>query len=205
MTGERGAENAGTLRLEAVAGNATGFSFEVEDRLVIGRNSDGPGRLADDPEISRHHAEIVRAPSGEFVINDLSSTNGTFVNGTRLTAAAVLGIGDQIEVGGTKLAVRSAPVIIPAPPVDVDVRAATLIGDAPATLRHSAVHAAPAAEPQPVAPAAEPEPVVGAEPLVLSLTVDFAHEAAELSVQGRGEPIRLVLVDGEWRPADGGP
>jgi pSer/pThr/pTyr-binding forkhead associated (FHA) protein len=223
MTGERGAENSGNLRLEAVAGNATGFSFEVEDRLVIGRNSEGPGRLADDPELSRHHAEIVRAPSGEFTIKDLSSTNGTFVNGTRLTVAAVLGVGDEIAVGGTKIAVRFAPVIAPPATADVDVRAATLIGDAPATLRQSAVHAdpgsepqpvapgaepqplAPAAEPQPVAPAAEPQPVVGREPLVLSLTVDFEQEAAELSVQGRGEPIRLVLVDGEWRPANGDP
>ena len=145
MTGERGAENVGNLRLEAVAGNATGFSFEVEDRLVIGRSSEGPGRLADDPELSRHHAEIVRAPGGEFTIKDLSSTNGSFVNGGRLTATAVLAVGDEIEVGGTRLAVRSAPVIAPPATADVDVRAATVIGDAPATLRHSAEHVRPGA------------------------------------------------------------
>src|SRR5205807_2675050 len=53
------------LRLEVQAGRARGFSLVVDERLVIGRNSEGPGGLADDPDLSRHHAEIVRAPSGE--------------------------------------------------------------------------------------------------------------------------------------------
>jgi pSer/pThr/pTyr-binding forkhead associated (FHA) protein len=69
------------LALEAISGRAAGFSFVVSDRLVIVRNSDGPGRLADDPELSRDHAEISRGSSGEFEIADLASTNGTFVNG----------------------------------------------------------------------------------------------------------------------------
>ncbi len=189
-----GTESSGKLSLEAVAGKAKGFSFAVEDRLVIGRSSEGPGRLADDPELSRHHAEIVRAPGGEFTIKDLSSTNGTFVNGTRLTAAAVLGVGDEIEVGATRLVVRSAPVIAPPAPANVDVRAATVIGDAPHTVRQSAEH---------VTPVADPEPVVGGEPLLLSLTMDFEQQVAQLSVHGRGEPIRLVLVRGQWHLGNG--
>ncbi len=83
------------LRLEVAVGRARGFSFVVDERLVIGRDSDGPGRLADDPELSRHHAEIVRGPSGEFTIKDLSSTNGTFVNGSRLNTPVVLTVGEQ--------------------------------------------------------------------------------------------------------------
>ena len=107
----------GELRLEAVAGNATGFSIVVEERLVIGRQSEGPGRLADDPELSRHHVEIERVENGQFTIKDLSSTNGTFVNGTQIKAPALLVLDDEIEVGGTKLVVRSVPALAPPPAV----------------------------------------------------------------------------------------
>ncbi|HYB30875.1 MAG TPA: FHA domain-containing protein [Solirubrobacteraceae bacterium] len=183
------------LRVEVVAGKATGFSFVVDSRLVIGRTSEGPGRLADDPELSRHHAEIVRAPNGEFTINDLSSTNGTFVNGTRLNAAAVLVIGDQIEVGATKLVVRSAPVA-PAPArAEVDVRAATVIGGVPEAARRPGdeTHAQ-----------TEPQAPTGGEPVTVQLTVDFEQATAQLSVHGSGEPVQLVLDHGRWRVVGGG-
>jgi pSer/pThr/pTyr-binding forkhead associated (FHA) protein len=190
-----GTTNSSELRLEGIAGKANGFSFVVDDRLVIGRNSEGAGRLADDPELSRHHAEIVRAPNGEFTIKDLSSTNGTFVNGTRLKAAAVLCVGDEIEVGATKLAVRSAPVVAPPAPAVVDVRAGTVIGNVPRAVRQSAEHAKPDTELQPVA---------SDQPLTVRLTIDCGQEAAELSVHGRGEPIHLVLDHGHWRIGNGG-
>jgi pSer/pThr/pTyr-binding forkhead associated (FHA) protein len=183
-----GTANSDELRLEVVAGKASGFSFAVEDRLVIGRSEEGPGRLADDPEISRHHAELVRSPSGEFTIKDLSSTNGTSVNGTRLSAPAVLRIGDEIEVGTTKLIVRSAP-IAPAP-ANVDVRTATLIVDLSEATPRPADEAQVQTEPQ--APA-------GGEPLTARLTVDFQQATAQLSVHGTGELVRLVLERGQWR------
>jgi hypothetical protein len=180
------------LRLEVVAGKAHGFSFAVEDRLVIGRNSEGPGRLADDPELSRHHAEIARMPSGEFTIKDLSSTNGTFVNGTRLSAPAVLGIGDAIEVGITRLIVQSAPSApAPAPATaDVDVRAATLTVTVPATTPRPADEAQAQTEPQ--------APIAG-EGLTAHLTIDFQQATAEVSLQGADELVRLVLERGRWR------
>jgi pSer/pThr/pTyr-binding forkhead associated (FHA) protein len=190
---EGGTEIPSELRLEATAGKATGFSFVVDDRLVIGRISEGPGRLADDPELSRHHAEIARAPSGEFAITDLSSTNGTFVNGTRLEAPAVLCAGDEIEVGGTTLVVRSAPVVAVPTPADVDVRAETV--DIAPALREPAQHAEPSAE---------PKPVVSRQPFEVRLTVDFEQEEAELSVYGKGEFIRLELERGQWRVRNGG-
>ena len=171
----------GELRLEVTEGKATGFSFAVDERLVIGRNSEGPGKLADDPELSRHHAEIARTPSGDFTIRDLSSTNGTHLNGARLSDPAVLAVGDEIEVGGTKLSVRSVPVPEPPPgpaTASVDVRAETITGRA--------------------------APTAGA-PVELRLTVDFAHESAALEVDGTGEPIRLVLDHGKWRVGSDGP
>lgn len=184
--------NSEELRLEVVAGKAHGFSFVVEDRLVIGRNSEGPGRLADDPELSRHHAEIARTPSGEFTIKDLSSTNGTFVNGTRLSAPAVLGVGDAIEVGITRLIVRSAPVApAPAPATaEVDVRAATLTVRVPAKTPRPADDAQVQTEPQ--------APIAGEE-LTAHLTIDFQQATAQVSLHGADELVRLVLERGRWR------
>lgn len=188
-----GAANSGELRLEAVAGNALGFSVVVDDRLVIGRSSDGPGRLADDPEISRHHAEIARAPNGEFTIRDLSSTNGTYVNGTRLTVAAVLCVGDAIEVGGSKLIVRSAPVA--AEQTNIDVRATTVTVDVPPSTHE------PAGE---VASGAGPPLGAGAHRVQVLLSVDFSGDTVELAVHGGVQPIRLDFERGEWRVADRG-
>jgi predicted component of type VI protein secretion system len=183
VTGE-----AGDLRLEVVAGNATGFTIVVDDRLVIGRQSEGPGKLADDPELSRHHAEIERQPTGEFTIKDLASTNGTFVNGAPVDAPFALAVGDEVEVGATRLVVRSVPAAAAAPPPDVDVRAHTVLVDGPP--------AAP--EPEP------PPPPPPAPPVLVRLTVDFDAEAAELAAESEGEPVHLELADGRWRVADGG-
>lgn len=51
-----------------------------------------------DPEVSRNHA-LIRFHEGRFVIEDLGSTNGTFVNGRRITAPAPLHNGDAIDMG----------------------------------------------------------------------------------------------------------
>lgn len=183
------------LRLEVAEGSARGFIIVVNDRLVIGRNSEGPGKLADDPELSRHHAEIVRAPNGEFTIEDLSSTNGTFVNGAQLKTPAVLMVGDEIEVGATKLVVRSAPVAEPPAQPEVDVRAATVLGGVGGTIRHP---------PEQGQVRTEPEPSVRGAPLTVRLTVNFEHATAQLSVHGTGEPIELGLDHGRWRVDDQG-
>ena len=78
------------------------------DRLALDGESHTIGRLADctvvvsDTNTSRHHARISRSGSG-FVIADLNSTNGTFVNGERLLADHRLTDGDIITVGSVSL------------------------------------------------------------------------------------------------------
>jgi predicted component of type VI protein secretion system len=51
-----------------------------------------------DAEVSRQHARITRTPAG-YVLEDLGSTNGTFVNGERLAAPRVLNPGDLLGIG----------------------------------------------------------------------------------------------------------
>ncbi len=73
----------------------------VDEISVIGRLSDCR-IVIPDGNTSRHHAEIRRSGSG-FIVVDLGSTNGTYVNGERLTVDRRLADGDTITVGAISL------------------------------------------------------------------------------------------------------
>jgi len=87
------------------------MSIVVEDELVIGRNADGVGKLAEDGELSRSHARIALDGNGFCAIEDLGSTNGTFVNGLRISTPQTLSEGDTVELGGTTLVARTLPAL----------------------------------------------------------------------------------------------
>src|SRR4051812_20232237 len=95
--------------LKVVAGNAAGSSIGVEQELVIGRSAPGEGSLGSDREISRVHARVYRDASGQLIVEDLGSTSGTFVNGSRIAAATPLRPGDQVRVGQTTMTVEGGP------------------------------------------------------------------------------------------------
>jgi pSer/pThr/pTyr-binding forkhead associated (FHA) protein len=87
-----------TATLVEVKGGAEGNEYPMDaERLVVGR---GPGvDLAfEDDEMSARHAAFEHSRGG-FTITDLDSTNGTRVNGERITTRA-LAHGDRIEMGG---------------------------------------------------------------------------------------------------------
>ncbi len=67
------------------------------ETVVVGRDQ-GVGLTISDPEISRKHAQI-SYQGGQYVIQDLGSTNGTFVNNQRLTGPYVLRPGELIYFG----------------------------------------------------------------------------------------------------------
>ncbi len=69
----------------------------VGDQLIIGRDSSS-GVAINDAEVSRKHARLT-FQGGKYVIEDLGSTNGTFVNGQRLVSAVVLKSGDVVSLG----------------------------------------------------------------------------------------------------------
>ena len=96
-----------THKLLVTDGNANGREIVIgAGEFVIGRLADDDnGRLADDPELSRRHARIQATPDGGIEIQDLGSTNGTYVNNERVTTRRRLQAGDIVEVGQTKLSV----------------------------------------------------------------------------------------------------
>jgi pSer/pThr/pTyr-binding forkhead associated (FHA) protein len=72
--------------------------------LLIGRGSDAAIRL-DDDYVSTRHARI--AASGEqWFIEDLGSTNGTYIGSSRLTQPTTLQLGTQVRIGKTTLELR---------------------------------------------------------------------------------------------------
>lgn len=65
--------------------------------IVIGRE-EGADVLIDNPSVSRRHAEIRLGDNG-WVVEDLGSSNGTFIRGTKIQGAQSLGLGDEIGLG----------------------------------------------------------------------------------------------------------
>ncbi|MGH7562164.1 MAG: FHA domain-containing protein [Gemmatimonadales bacterium] len=92
--------------------------------FVIGRDA-GCEVVVESTEVSRRHAEIVTRPDGDVIVD--TSSNGTFVNGTRIEGRKVLEAGDLIRVGDEEF--RYYPVEKPLPPPGADFRLAdTMIG-----------------------------------------------------------------------------
>ena len=72
------------------------------DAVTLGRSPECELALAD-AGVSRRHAQVRRAPDGGWLVADLGSTNGTKVNGLRISGERVLEDGDEITVGSTSL------------------------------------------------------------------------------------------------------
>lgn len=81
-----------------------GQEFEVKDVVVMGR-SDETDVVLDDPYASEFHLRLVAQESG-LMLHDLGSTNGTYVNGRRISAPTQLKHGDTIQVGKTVMEIR---------------------------------------------------------------------------------------------------
>ncbi len=80
------------------SGPTPGATFSLEgDQLTIGRDSSSNVAI-NDAEVSRKHARLT-FQGGKYVLEDLGSTNGTFVNGQRLASPIVLKSGDVVSLG----------------------------------------------------------------------------------------------------------
>ena len=102
------------LVLRFISGKYQGGEFPLDrEEIVLGRASDLEVVLAEDM-VSRRHARIL-CRDAHITIEDLGSTNGTFVNGEKIKSAA-LKVGDRILIGTSILKVFSLDGSAPMPP-----------------------------------------------------------------------------------------
>jgi sigma-B regulation protein RsbU (phosphoserine phosphatase) len=85
--------------LVVVKGQNAGSRIALDRVTCIGRGVDMDVRL-DELTVSKRHARILRNDKGEYVVEDLASSNGTFLNGRQITTKQ-LAEGDRIAVGDT--------------------------------------------------------------------------------------------------------
>ncbi len=135
------------FRLVVTAGGLKGQTFPLEGQeVVLGRASTCDITLPE-PEISRRHARLV-FQAGGYAVEDLGSTNGTFVNEQRVVGPHPLRPGDRIRLGPKTVLVYEPVVLDP----DATVAVAPVSGTA-----------TPPPPPQPAAPPppapAAPQPI----------------------------------------------
>lgn len=75
-----------------------------DQSITIGRGETASLRV-EDVYISDEHAAFI-PENGHWMVRDLGSTNGTFLNGARVTQATPLSPGDQVRLGKTRVEVR---------------------------------------------------------------------------------------------------
>jgi pSer/pThr/pTyr-binding forkhead associated (FHA) protein len=138
---------ATSFRLTIQRGPNVGKSYDlVKDVVTMGRDMSND-IVINDAESSRHHARFTKQ-GVTYVVEDLGSTNGTFVNSARLSTPRPLNPGDMVGVGET--VAMSYEVVASVP------TGATMVGNIDATVVASDLPSA--AEMQQMAAASNPPP-----------------------------------------------
>ena len=96
------------VRLRVQLGPTIGQVYTmVGNRLTLGRTQENDVVL-DDPQVSRHHAQVTQQ-GDQIIVEDLGSTNGTLVNGRRITGPHVLQPTETIAVGASVFSIEGFP------------------------------------------------------------------------------------------------
>jgi pSer/pThr/pTyr-binding forkhead associated (FHA) protein len=90
---------ASSWSLAFVSGPSPVNTIVLGKKVSLGRSADNDVTLLD-PLVSRQHA-LVELIGGGYLVTDLHSANGTFVNDAPLTGAVRLRVGDLVKFGGT--------------------------------------------------------------------------------------------------------
>lgn len=88
------------LVVERAPGHTPGMEYEVGPGAVLGRGDQAEIRL-DDPFASSRHARLTRQ-GGVVVVEDLGSTNGTYLNEELLSGPQPLHVGDRVRIGDSE-------------------------------------------------------------------------------------------------------
>jgi pSer/pThr/pTyr-binding forkhead associated (FHA) protein len=108
------------LILEIVEGSEAGRQLPLDSVIDVGREPSLPLHLDEDTQVSRRHARI-SAQGGQVVVEDLGSTNGTYVNDQPISSPRALSPGDKVRIGLTVLELRTRQQVA-ARPSAVQVR-----------------------------------------------------------------------------------
>ena len=100
--------------------------------ITIGRGADADVVL-EDGEVSRAHARVTPNLDGSATVEDLDSTNGTFLNHNELYGPARLDPGDHLQIGVTVLELRSSEQIAARPSAVITVPPALRTSERPPT------------------------------------------------------------------------
>ena len=107
-------------KLQVLSGSLAGQSFELkEGKTTVGRVEDNAILIAE-PSVSSHHAEI-HVVEKDVIIKDLGSTNGSFINGEKITES-VLKAGQVLRLGQVELRLDDGT---PLPPPSATASAST--------------------------------------------------------------------------------
>ncbi|MDR1710841.1 MAG: FHA domain-containing protein [Propionibacteriaceae bacterium] len=101
---ERKARKGWPKAVKVTHGAQAGTVVELGEGILIGRSADCQLNL-DDDYVSTKHARIMRGQDG-YILEDLGSTNGTFVNNARISAPTPFALGDTLRIGRTLLSVE---------------------------------------------------------------------------------------------------
>ena len=97
----------------------------MDDELILGRERGSADLVIEDPGVSRRHARVF-PDNGSLVVEDLGSSNGTYVNGERISGPVTLGAGDEVQLGDTVIGVAggtAATAVMPAGAPSTEPRA----------------------------------------------------------------------------------
>jgi pSer/pThr/pTyr-binding forkhead associated (FHA) protein len=98
---QRGPEPRAALRLRIIEPAArSGETHTIDREVTVGRGGGCALVLSDDTYVSQLHARLFQQ-NGEGYVEDLGSTNGTYVNGKQITGVTRLKRGDHVQFGQT--------------------------------------------------------------------------------------------------------
>src|SRR5436190_206435 len=103
-------------RLIFETGKRAGQVYDSDNTPIVDLGRDPACKIMlEEPGVSRRHTIIQQMEDGIYV-SDLSSTNGTYDNGVKITREQRLKAGDKIEIGSVKLSFQLAPPVKPGQP-----------------------------------------------------------------------------------------
>ncbi len=149
------------MRIIVREGAEAGRVIEVDRELSVGR-IEGNDVVVVDPRVSSRHATLKPADGG-IELTDTGSTNGTFVDGTRLSGSVLLRGGEEVRIGSTVMVAEPDAAPVATDPAGGTEFAGTEIGELPTPTAEEPVPTPPPVAAVPPAEAAPP-PAAAAPP-----------------------------------------